>query len=64
MVYELWYKERDRIREEMQRRLALLEAGTAPEQVPPCRPGWMSRFCEFAPGCGCDRAEDSPAPDA
>jgi hypothetical protein len=64
MVYELWYKERDRIQEEMQRRLALLEAGAAPEQLPPCRPEWMSRFCEFAPGCGCDRAKDSPIPDA
>ena len=64
MVYDLWYKDRDRICEEMQRRLVLLEAGAAPEQLPPCQPGWMSRFCGFAPGCGCDRAEDSRVPDA
>src|SRR5207302_793745 len=42
MVYDLWYKDRDRIGEEMQRRLALLEAGASPEQLPPCQPGRMS----------------------
>lgn len=61
MVYEVWYKALDRIREEMERRLALLGAGAPPEELPPCQPGWMSRFCKYAPRCGCARAQDSPA---
>lgn len=59
MVYDVWYKALDRVRDEMRRRLALLEAGASPEDLPPC-PEWMSRLCAYHPRCGCGRAQDSP----
>ena len=53
MVYDIWFKDLANIRTEMQRRLELLEAGVDPEKLPPCPPEWMSKYCQFAPGCGC-----------
>lgn len=53
MVYDVWFKGLDEIRAEMERRLALLVAGEPPERLPPCQPAWMSRFCAYAPECGC-----------
>jgi hypothetical protein len=57
MVYDIWFKDLAAIRAEMERRRALLEEGAPPEQLPPCRPAWMARFCSFAPGCGCASGE-------
>ena len=59
MVYDIWFRDLDAIKKEMRRRLDLLEAGTALANLPSCQPGWMSRFCEFAPGCGCGEAEQT-----
>jgi hypothetical protein len=55
MVYDVWFRDRAAIRAEMERRLALLEGQAPPEQLPPCRPAWMARFCPFAPECGCEK---------
>ncbi|MDQ7820878.1 MAG: hypothetical protein QN173_07465 [Armatimonadota bacterium] len=52
MVYDLQFRDLPQIRAEADRRLALLEAGAPPDQLPPC-PTWMVQFCRFAPGCGC-----------
>ena len=57
MVYDVWFKDLPAIRVEMERRRALLEEGAPPEELPPCRPAWMARFCSFAPGCGCAAGE-------
>lgn len=57
MVYDVWLKDLPAIRAEMERRVALLEGGAPPAEVPPCRPGWMARFCPFAPECGCGKEE-------
>jgi len=53
MVYDLWFKELPAIRGEMERRLALLEAGAPPAEVPACQPAWMQKFCAFKDTCGC-----------
>ena len=52
MVYDMSFKDLDAIRAEADRRLALLEAGAPPEELPPC-PAWMAKFCDYAPACGC-----------
>jgi hypothetical protein len=52
MVYDVWWRDLAAIRAEAERRLALLEAGAPPGELPPCPP-WMAKFCKFAPGCGC-----------
>jgi len=52
MVYDVAFRHLDAILEEADRRLGLLEGGGPPEALPPC-PRWMSKFCAFAPGCGC-----------
>ncbi len=52
MVYDVWFRDVPAIRAEADRRLRLLETGAPAAQLPPC-PAWMSRFCRFAPGCGC-----------
>ncbi len=54
MVYDLWFRDLDAIKAEMQRRLDLLEAGAPPDELPACQPGWFAKFCPHAPGCGCD----------
>jgi hypothetical protein len=56
MVYDIWFRDLKAIRQEADRRLALLEAGAPPDQLPPC-PAWMAKFCDYAPGCGCAAAE-------
>jgi hypothetical protein len=56
MAYDIWFRNLPIIREEMDRRLALLESGAPPDQLPACQPGWMERFCSFAPGCNCSQA--------
>ncbi len=58
MVYDIWFRDLKAIRAEADRRLALLEAGASPDQLPPC-PAWMAKFCHYAPQCGC--AEAGPA---
>jgi hypothetical protein len=52
MVYDVAFRHLEAILEEADRRLALLEGGGPLEALPPC-PRWMSRFCQFSPGCGC-----------
>ncbi|PYO97689.1 MAG: hypothetical protein DMD60_06045 [Gemmatimonadetes bacterium] len=52
MVYDVAFGGLDKIRAEADRRLQLLEAGADPKELPPC-PKWMSKFCDFAPACGC-----------
>lgn len=56
MVYEIWFRNLAAIRAEMDRRLALLERGASPNELPACQPAWMERFCSFAPDCGCSQA--------
>ncbi len=55
MVYDIWFGDLATIRAEMERRLALLEGGAPPNQLPACQPAWIERLCPFAPGCGCSR---------
>ena len=55
MVYDVRLRDIDAIAEEAGRRLAVLEAGGMAESLPAC-PEWMSKFCRFAPGCGCGDA--------
>ena len=52
MVYDVRLRNLDAIADEADRRLAVLEAGGPPEALPAC-PQWMSKFCRFAPACGC-----------
>ncbi|HYL20253.1 MAG TPA: hypothetical protein VEU74_00730 [Gemmatimonadales bacterium] len=52
MVYDIWFRDLAAIRAEADRRLSLLEAGAAPDRLPPC-PAWMAKFCDYAPRCGC-----------
>ncbi|MGH2403509.1 MAG: hypothetical protein ACRDGN_03500 [bacterium] len=54
MVYDIWFRDLDAIKAEMQRRLDLLDAGAPPDELPACQPGWFAKFCPYAPGCGCD----------
>ena len=56
MVYDVGFTRLKEIVVEAERRLALLEAGAPTRELPPC-PAWMSKFCSFAPACGCARAE-------
>ncbi|KRT75571.1 MAG: hypothetical protein XU14_C0132G0004, partial [Armatimonadetes bacterium CSP1-3] len=53
MVYDIWFKNLGAIRAEMERRLALLERGAPPEQLPACQPPWMVKFCDYKDRCGC-----------
>jgi hypothetical protein len=52
MAYDVRFRRLEAVTEEADRRLALLEAGGPLEALPQC-PAWMSRFCQFSPGCGC-----------
>ncbi len=56
MVYDIWFRDLPAIRAEADRRLALLEAGAAPDHLPPC-PAWMAKFCDYTPQCGCADAD-------
>jgi len=53
MVYDLWFKDLPAIRGEMERRLALLESGVPPQDMPACQPAWMQKFCSFKDSCRC-----------
>ncbi|MDA2931338.1 hypothetical protein MYX84_15570 [Acidobacteria bacterium AH-259-O06] len=55
MVYDVRFKNLERIAAEAERRLYLLESGTPAQELPPC-PLWMAKFCPFSPGCGCTSA--------
>ena len=52
MVYEVMFSQRDKIMGEAGRRLELLESEAPHADLPAC-PSWMSKFCQFAPECGC-----------
>ncbi len=52
MVYDVQLRQLGAILHEGERRLGVLEAGGAPELLPPC-PSWMAKFCSFTPECGC-----------
>ncbi len=52
MVYDVTFKDLSGIFAEADRRLALLESGASPHELPAC-PAWMFKWCEFAPHCGC-----------
>ncbi len=54
MVYDVHFTDLGAIRAEAERRLALLEAGAPPAELPAC-PAWMAKFCDYAPECGCGR---------
>ena len=58
MVYDVTFHSRNAILDEARRRLDLLEQGADHSDLPPC-PTWMTKFCEFAPGCGCHESEES-----
>lgn len=52
MVYDVHFTDLEAIQAEASRRVALLESGASPEDLPAC-PNWMARYCEYAPRCGC-----------
>ncbi|MGH7570074.1 MAG: hypothetical protein ACREL9_14080 [Gemmatimonadales bacterium] len=53
MVYDVFFRNLEEIKHEADRRLALLEAGAAPDQLPACEPAWMPNYCPLGPRCGC-----------
>lgn len=55
MVYDIWFRNLDAIRGEMERRLNLLESGAPPVDLPPCQPPWIEKFCSYAPECRCSQ---------
>lgn len=55
VVYDVVFRDPRAAYEELDRRLALLESGAPPGELPAC-PGWMARRCAYAPGCGCGDA--------
>lgn len=58
MVYELRFGSLGEVVAEADRRLGLLEAGAPPNEMPPC-PSWMTKFCSYAPACGCGKSAAS-----
>ena len=56
MVYDAHFRDLNEIRLEADRRLALLEAGAAPDQLPLCEPEWMPNYCPFGTQCACRAA--------
>jgi hypothetical protein len=55
MVYDVVFRDSRAAYQELDRRLALLESGAPPGELPAC-PDWMARRCPYAPGCGCGGA--------
>lgn len=55
MVYDAMFKDLGAIQGEADRRLALLESGAHPSDLPPC-PTWMFKNCRFRDRCGCGEA--------
>jgi len=53
MVYDIWFKDLDGVRVEMQKRLALLIGGAPVKDLPRCEPDWMTRLCDFGDACAC-----------
>lgn len=53
MVYDVHFRNLEGIKAEADRRLALLEAGAPPDQLPACEPDWMPNYCPLGPRCGC-----------
>jgi hypothetical protein len=60
MVYDVYFRDLDVIKAEADRRLTLLEAGAAPDQLPPCEPSWMPNYCPHAARCACKVASPTP----
>jgi hypothetical protein len=60
MVYDVYFRDLDVIKAEGDRRLTLLEAGAAPDQLPPCEPSWMPNYCPHAARCACKVASPTP----
>ena len=60
MVYDVYFRNLDVIKAEADRRLTLLEAGAAPDQLPPCEPSWMPNYCPHAARCACKVASPTP----
>lgn len=55
MVYDVSFKDLPAISAEADRRLALLESGAPPHELPAC-PTWMFKNCRFKDRCGCGDA--------
>jgi len=55
MVYEVSLKNMPAVLTEAERRLALLESGASPAELPAC-PSWMAKFCRYKDRCGCGDA--------
>ena len=56
MVYDIFFKDLDRLKLEAERRANLLVQATAkgdPSVLPTC-PAWMFKFCEYKDRCGCN----------
>src|SRR5437016_3582908 len=60
MVYDVYFRDLDAIQAEADRRLTLLEAGAAPDQLPPCEPSWMPNYCPHAARCACKVGSPTP----
>jgi len=55
MVYDVSLKNIPGVLAEAERRLALLESGASPTELPAC-PSWMAKFCRYKDRCGCGDA--------
>jgi len=53
MVYDVYFRSLADISAEADRRLALLEGGATPDQLPACEPAWMPNYCPLDARCGC-----------
>jgi hypothetical protein len=53
MVYDVHFRDLPAIAAEADRRLALLESGAPPQELPPCEPAWMPNYCPLGARCGC-----------
>ncbi len=56
MVYDVYFRSLADISAEADRRLALLEGGATPDQLPACEPAWMPNYCPLDARCGCRSA--------
>lgn len=55
MVYDVAFRHLPAVVAEADRRLALLESGASPSELPAC-PTWMFKWCRYKDRCGCGEA--------
>lgn len=52
LVYDVSFRDLNTLKAEAVRRVELLGKAKSHEELPKC-PAWMSRYCQYAPACGC-----------